>query len=274
MLSHARADECAVPACNVYTLGQAAGVVDAAAAARAPVILQVHPSGVGDGLWPLLAGLRVLADAAPVPVAVHLDHCADEEVLRRAFADDLDGVMVDGSALDIEANGRLVADVSAAADRPVIEAELGRLAGNEDGLTVAERESRLTDPATVVAFLEASGADILAVSIGNVHGAAPTTCQLDVSRLRAIAARTDVPLVLHGGSGLDDGQLREAIVAGISKVNVNTELRAAYRSGLMVPGPGAELAAVLAAGRAAVQVATTDTIHRLGAAGLVDRVAW
>lgn len=274
MLSHARDDGCAIPGCNVYTLDQAAGVVDAAVEARSPVILQAHPGGVGDGLWRFLAGLRLLADHASVPVALHLDHCADEALLRRALASHIDGVMVDGSTLDIDANARLVVALSTSASGAAVEAELGRLSGGEDGWTVASREARLTDPDTVAAFIETSGADTLAVSIGNVHGATPLPPRLDLARLEAIASRTSVPLVLHGGSGLDDGQLRAAIASGISKVNVNTELRTAYRDGLMQPGPHAELAVILAAGRTAVRVATRETLDRLGAAGLLDRAAW
>ena len=224
-------------------------------------------------MWPLIAGLRVLADTATVPVAVHLDHCVDAGVLRRAIASGVDGVMADGSRLDVEANARFVGAV--ARDAHVagldVEAELGRLAGSEDGWTVEAREARLTDPDSVAAFLDASGADLLAVSIGNVHGSTARPPRLDLDRLAAIRRVTQVPLVLHGGSGLDDAQLRAAIGMGISKVNVNTEIREAYRDGLLDSGPRMELVEVLATARQASKVATTQVIERLGCRGLLDR---
>jgi len=276
MLVRARADGCAIAGCNVYTLDQAAGVMDAAVATRAPMILQVHPAGVGDGLWPLLAGLRVMADDALVPVAVHLDHCADGAVLRRAIASGVDGVMADGGTLNAGDNARLVADIATVARAAGIdvEAEMGRLAGTEDGWTVAEREARLTDPLEVAEFLGTSAATLLAVSIGNVHGATRTPPRLDLERLRSIAHRTAAPLVLHGGSGLDDTQLRAAIEAGICKVNVNTELRAAYRDSLVGNDHAQELAVTLGLARNAVRQATERMLGRLGCEGLLDRPAW
>jgi tagatose 1,6-diphosphate aldolase GatY/KbaY len=276
MLVRARADGSAVAGCSVYTLDQAAGVLDAAVAVRSPMIVQVHPGGVGDGLWALLAGLRVMADDAIVPVAVHLDHSADAAVLRRAVGCEVDGVMADGGTLDAEDNARLVADITVVAREAGIdvEAEMGRLAGTEDGWTVAEREARLTDPSQVTAFLAVSGATVLAVSIGNVHGATRTPPRLDLERLRSIADSTDVPLVLHGGSGLDDAQLRAAIDAGVCKVNINTELRAAYLGALVGGHREVELVTTLGHARDAVRQATAEVLVRLGCAGLLDRPAW
>ena len=213
-------------------------------AASSPIILQVLPDGSGDAIWSLITGLRVLADAASVPVAVHLDHCSDLAVLRRAIGSGVDGPARTARGWIFAANARFVADVATEAHEAGVdvEAELGRLAGSEEGWTVDAREARLTRPDAVPAFLAASGAGILAVSIGNVHGATPAPPTLDLDRLRAIRQLTDAPLVLHGGSGLDDDQLHAAIELGICKINVNTELRVAYRDGLLeadgCPGVG------------------------------------
>ncbi|MBX3029916.1 MAG: class II fructose-bisphosphate aldolase [Chloroflexi bacterium] len=263
----------AIPACNVYTLDQAAGVVEAAEATRSGLLLQVHPDGLGEGIWPLIAGLRVLADAASVPVAVHLDHCADPEVIARAIEAGVDGVMADGSRASLDDNARFVrATVDLAHPRGVeVEAELGRLSGTEDGLTVEAREARLTSPSDVPGFLVASGADLLAVSIGNVHGSTPQPPRLDLERLTAIKAAAPCPLVLHGGSGLDDAQLHAALDRGVRKVNVNTELRTAYRAAIGA-ATSRELVDVLAAGRAATRTATLEVIGRLRAAGTADLV--
>jgi tagatose 1,6-diphosphate aldolase GatY/KbaY len=275
MLGRARVAGRAVAACNVYTLDQAAGVVDAAIVLGDPVIIQVHPGGVGDGLWPLLAGLRVLADHAPIPVGLQLDHCADPAVLEGAIRAGVDAVMADGSTLDLERNARLVASVAgqAAAADVDVEAEMGRLAGGEDGWTVEARAARLTDPSAVPVFLADSGATMLAVSIGNVHGTTSTPPRLDLARLEAIARATSAPLVLHGGSGLDDAQLRAAISLGVSKVNVNTELRTAYRDAIGSADRGDELSHVLERGRLAVRTATLGVMARLGGAGLADDLA-
>src|SRR5664279_4719495 len=115
MLLRAREDGCAIAGCNVYTLDQAAGILDAAIAMRAPMIVQVHPAGVGDSLWSLLAGLRMMADDAAVPVAVQLDHCSDTAVLHRAIANGVDGVMADGGSLPVADNARLVSDIAMSA---------------------------------------------------------------------------------------------------------------------------------------------------------------
>jgi fructose/tagatose bisphosphate aldolase len=112
------------------------------------------------------------------------------------------------------------------------------------------------------------------VSIGNVHGATTTPPRLDLPRLEAISKATAVPLVLHGGSGLDDAQLAAAIALGISKVNVNTELRVAYREAITTAGAEPELVAVLRRGRLAVRAVAGEAIARLGGAGLLDGPGW
>ena len=151
---------------------------------------------------------------------------------------------------------------------------MGRLSGSEDGWTIEAREARLTDPDAVPSFLAETRADLLAVSIGNVHGSTPVPPTLDLDRLAAIARATAVPLVLHGGSGLDDGQLAAAISIGISKVNVNTELRTAYRDALTTAPGRRELVDVLGDARVAVGSALRQVLDRLGSVGLLDRDGW
>ncbi|TMD90533.1 MAG: class II fructose-bisphosphate aldolase, partial [Chloroflexi bacterium] len=109
-----------------------------------------------------------------------------------------------------------------------IESELGYLAGTEDGITVEEIESSLTDPAQAHEFIAATGAAMLAVSIGNVHGYVPNPPPLDFERLAQIAAQVDVPLILHGASGISREDIQQAIRMGIAKLNINTEVRTAF----------------------------------------------
>jgi tagatose 1,6-diphosphate aldolase GatY/KbaY len=108
-----------------------------------------------------------------------------------------------------------------------VEAELGRLSGNEDGITVAEREARLTDPDQAAAYVDNTSVHALAVCIGNIHGRYHSPPQLDFDQLAAIADRVSIPLVLHGTSGLPDDMITRAVALGVSKFNVNTELRSA-----------------------------------------------
>ena len=143
----------------------------------------------------------------------------------------VDSVMCDGSAHPYEENVAWTRRMTALAHQKGIpvEAELGRLAGEEDGLSVMEKEAKMTDPNQVPDFLERTGVDFIAVTIGNVHGVyAMNPPVLDIPRLAEIRAKTDVPLVLHGASGLPPSLVHETIrVGGICKFNVNTEVRAA-----------------------------------------------
>jgi tagatose 1,6-diphosphate aldolase GatY/KbaY len=109
-----------------------------------------------------------------------------------------------------------------------IESELGYLAGTEDGVTVEEVESSLTDPAQAHEFIAETGAAMLAVSIGNVHGYVPNPPPLDFARLAQVAAQVDVPLVLHGASGISKEDIQQAIRMGIAKLNINTEVRTVF----------------------------------------------
>ena len=146
----------------------------------------------------------------------------------------LNSIMADGSALDYHENiafTRRIVEKNVLVDGTV-EAELGKLSGEEDGLTVAEWESKMTDPEQAADFAEKTGVSALAVCIGNVHGKYHKPPQLDFSRLAAIAKRVSVPLVLHGTSGLPDEMIHQAIELGVCKFNVNTEVRTMYISTL------------------------------------------
>ena len=204
-------------------------VVRAAAERAAPVIVLVGPGSVAaEGGERLLSAFHAAAAQAGVPVLVQLDHAADRELIGRAAAAGVDAVLADGSRLPYEEN---LAFTTAVAQElaPLgiaVEAELGRVEGDEDLATQASNGA-LTDPAEAEAFVHSSGAGCLAVSIGNVHGHYAGTPALDWERLEALR-EAGAPLALHGASGLPDADVRRAVSLGIAKVNVNTELRAAY----------------------------------------------
>lgn len=216
----------AVGAFTCYDASTAAGVLEAGAERDAGVILLLAPASFARSDGPLRArALVAMAGAASCPACVQLDHVADPSAMHAAAEAGVQAVLADGSKLPLEANVRLVADARTALGPAVgIEAELGHVAGDED-VARAARHGQLTDPAEAASFVEASGADCLAVSIGNVHGAYAAPPALDWERLARIRGGLDVPLALHGASGLPVADVRHAIDLGIAKVNVNTEIR-------------------------------------------------
>ena len=221
----------AVPAFTCYDFTTALAVVAAAEEAGRGVILLVAPktAAMPNGLR-LIGALRGLADAAAVPVTVQLDHAMDLQVMADAVAAGADSVLADGSSLPYEDNIALVqAARGLLGPDVVLEAELGGLAGDEDrafgedqsGVSVAG----LTDSAQVEDFVSRTGAELLAVAVGNVHGKYKGEPQLRWDVLQDIAVRTHIPLVLHGASGIPAGELVKAAAMNVGKVNFNTELR-------------------------------------------------
>jgi tagatose 1,6-diphosphate aldolase GatY/KbaY len=227
LLEERRARGAAAGAFTCYTVTIAVGVLRAAESCSAPVILLVsEASYAAPGGRLLLAALRAAAERAAARACVQLDHVADRAAIASALADGAGAIMADGSGLAYEANAALVRDALALADGGAgVEAELGHIEGGED-VAAATAAGALTDPDEAVRYAAETGADCLAVSIGNVHGHYATTPSLDWVRLERIRKLVDVPLSLHGASGLPDADLRRAVAAGICKVNVNTELRA------------------------------------------------
>jgi ketose-bisphosphate aldolase len=172
--------------------------------------------------------------------------------------------MFDGSALPFAENVRLTRQVVAEAHDAGtwVEAELVGYAGDEDRSVAASAPASMTDPDVAARFVERTGVDALAVAIGNVHGMAATPARLDFELLARIRAAVDVPLVLHGASGLPDDEVRAAIALGVAKINVNTELRRAYlgaaRAALSAGDD--DLAGLLAAATAAVRDVAREKI--------------
>lgn len=239
MLRRAQKGGYAVGAFNAENMEMAMAIIAAAEALDAPVLLQTTPSTVkyaGPDLY--YANIRTLADRATVPVALHLDHGSSAELVDRAIRAGYSSVMIDGSQTMLEENIRLTAEVvkMAHAHYIPVEAELGKVGGKEDD-TESDGKNGYTDPEDAVRFVRETGVDSLAVAIGTAHGVYTGTPVLDVPRLAEIrrhlqAAGLDIPLVLHGASGLSDESIRACIREGICKVNFATELRIAYTTGI------------------------------------------
>jgi tagatose 1,6-diphosphate aldolase GatY/KbaY len=232
----------AVPAFTCYDFTTALAVVAAAEDTGRGIVLLVAPktAATGNGLR-LITALRGLADGASVPVAVQLDHASDLKVMADAVAAGADSVLADGSHLPYEENIALVRAARALfTAQPgaavVLEAELGGLAGDEDRAFGADEAgvavAGFTDSAQVEDFVARTGAELLAVAVGNVHGKYKGEPQLRWDVLQDIAVRTHIPLVLHGASGIPAAELVKAAAMNVGKVNFNTELRTGVLSTL------------------------------------------
>jgi tagatose 1,6-diphosphate aldolase GatY/KbaY len=272
LLRAARAGGYAVGAFNVYNLEGVKAVVAAAATEHSPAILQIHPQALAYGGPALVALCVAAAREAETPLAVHLDHSSEAPAIRRALAAGVSSIMADGSHLSYDQNvafTREMTDLAHAAGAAV-EAELGRISGTEDGLTVTAREARLTDPRQAAGFVAATGTDALAVCIGNVHGRYHGKPQLDFRRLEVITRSVAVPLVLHGTSGLPDQMIRRAVSLGVTKFNVNTEIRDAYLEALRLclrDGAPGELLSVMGAAVEAMQAVIAAKLRVFGSSG-------
>ncbi len=271
----AHRDGFAIPAFNVSNLETAQGVLAAAEAAAAPVILQISPGAIAYAGYRALTRLVFdLADHARVDVVVHLDHCREPEVIERAIADGYGSVMYDGSPLPFDENVaqtvRLVDIARATDDGIAVEAELGRIGGRED-TDPDEAWATRTTPDEAVAFVTATDVDVLAPNLGNLHRMPDDSTRLDLEQIRAIAEATDRPLALHGGSGIDRAQLREAIDAGVRKINVSSRVTRALAAGVRETWARdpeqLDLRRYLGAGRERVQAMAEGYFELTGAAG-------
>jgi len=238
-LAEAERRGAAVGAFTAYNLETAHAVLSAARERDVPVMLLVSDQAFRSAYGPpLLRALLAVGEAADARCCVQLDHATDLGVLRAALEAGAGAVMADGSKLPYDENTALVraANDIARACGASVESELGRVSGEEDAAVAAERGA-LTDPGQAADFVARTGAACLAVSIGNIHGRYSRPPQLDWARLEAVRAAVDVPLSLHGASGLADADLTRAVSMGIRKVNVNTELRDRWFEVLHARGP-------------------------------------
>uniref|UniRef100_A0A7N0V1W7 Ketose-bisphosphate aldolase class-II family protein n=1 Tax=Kalanchoe fedtschenkoi TaxID=63787 RepID=A0A7N0V1W7_KALFE len=271
LLRHAEEGKYAVGAFNVYNLEGVEAVVSAAEEEQSPAILQIHPSALKEGGVPLVACCIAAAKESRVPITVHFDHGSSKKELLDVLELGFDSVMVDGSHLSFEENiayTKCIASLGHSKNM-LVEAELGRLAGTEDDLTVEEYEAKLTDIHQAQEFIDKSRIDALAVCIGNVHGKYPASgpnLRLDLLEgLHALASRCGVLLVLHGASGLSEELIKGCIERGVTKFNVNTEVRNAYMASLSEPKK--DLVHVMAAAKQAMKAVVAEKMRLFGSSG-------
>ena len=231
LLERARKDGYAIGAFNANNLEIVQGIVEAAEEMEAPVILQASQGAIKyAGLDYIVAMVRAAAEKVKVPVALHLDHGTSFEQAVQCIRAGFSSVMYDGSKLPLEENiaATLAVVKVARAVGVSVEAELGRIGGTEDDISVSDREATMTVTEEAQEFVARNGVDALAVALGTAHGVYKGEPKLDFDRLKAIADLVDVPLVLHGASGVPDEAIKRAISLGICKVNIDTNLRQAF----------------------------------------------
>lgn len=231
MLQAARAGGYCIGAFNVHTLEMLQAVVEAAVETDSPLIIQ-STVGTVKHLGPeyIAAAATVAANMNRIPIALHLDHCTEFDLIVRCIRAGYTSVMIDASHSPFEENvlqTKRVVEVAKPAGVNV-EAELGKVGGVEDEIVVADNEALMADPDECAKFVQLTGVPTLAPAIGTAHGIYKGEPKIDFDRIGKIAAVVDAPLVLHGGSGIPEEQVRRCVSLGMAKMNVATELRIVF----------------------------------------------
>ncbi|HAS6159978.1 TPA: tagatose bisphosphate family class II aldolase [Vibrio vulnificus] len=274
MLKRAQLGGYAVPAFNIHNLETVQVVVETASEMGSPVILAGTP-GTYDyaGTDYLISICKEAAHKHSIPLVLHLDHHEDLQDIRNKVEHGIRSVMIDGSHHAFGQNIDIVRSVVQYCNRfdASVEAELGRLGGQEDDLIVDSADALMTDPASAAEFVRRTGIDSLAVAIGTAHGLYKAEPKLDFARLEKIRSVVDIPLVLHGASGVPDEMVRRCIELGVCKVNVATELKIAFADavkGHFAEHPDAnDPRKYITPGKAAMKRVVMDKIRMCGSEG-------
>ena len=235
LLLDAQIGNYAVPAFNIHNLETVKAVLETAEELQSPVLLAATPGTIQYMGKEFLLGLAEAARKKySIPFEVHLDHHENIDDIKRLVDLGVRSIMIDASHHPFEENVRIVKEVVDYASKygAFVEAELGRLSGIEDDMSVDEKDAIYTNPEEASEFVERTGIDSLAVAIGTAHGLYKGEPKLDLDRLKEIRKVVDIPLVLHGASGLSTSLVQETIGMGICKVNIGTELKNTFVSGL------------------------------------------
>jgi fructose-bisphosphate aldolase class II len=276
LLASAEANGTAVIAMNVITLEHAEAIVEAAGVSGRSLILQLSQNAIlyHRSATPVTRAVHALAEEAAVPLAVHLDHLIDRDLVSSAVDGPLrpliSSLMYDGGALPYADNVAQTREVADRAHRVglLVEAELGYVGGKPDAPRSAHAAGVRTDPDEAADFVAATGVDALAVAVGSSHAMTERSAALDHGLIARLAERVPVPLVLHGSSGVPDDELRRAVAAGIRKVNVGTALNLALTSALrdaLAADPAVtDPRRYLAPGRAAMRDAVLHFLDQMG----------
>ena len=251
---------------NIHNQEFIRAVVQAAESERSPAILAVGMMSVKYmGLQPLISACQSISRETEVPIAVHLDHARDLDIVKQALELGINSVMFDGSSLGFEENVEKTTKVVQMAH------DCGATAEGEIGIvphgTASVSQAEMTDPTLAVEFAERTGVDFLAVSLGSVHGMKSAGTSLDQSLLQRLHEQIPVPMVLHGASGVIDDQITMAVKNGIRKINVNTGLKVvlkSYLSSRLIEQPESDLLEDLEKGIEAVAGSVSARMRLFG----------
>lgn len=274
LLAEARKGGYAVGAFNANNMEIIQGILGAADELQSPVILQASQGAIKyAGLEYIAALVKIASEHVSVPVALHLDHGTTFEQAVQCIRVGFTAVMFDGSKYQLEENiarTRAVVEVA----KPVgvsVEGELGKIGGTEDDISVSDGEAMMTSPEEAQEFAKGTGIDALAVAIGTAHGPYKGEPRLDFARLEKIRHLVDVPLVLHGASGVPDEAIKKAISLGVCKINIDTDLRQAFTAAMkqvLAEKPGEfDPRKLLGPGRDALKEVAKQKIKLFGSAG-------
>ena len=236
MLSKTASEDYAVGAFNILDYNSTRAVVLAAEQVKAPVIIQTSAKTVIFwGTSAIISWIRQLTDPSSVPIALHLDHCKDLKLIKECIESGWTSVMIDASSKPFEENLSLSTEVVEMA-RPkdvTVEAELGAIVGVEDDIHVKEQDAHLADSEQAIKFCAEVKPDCFAPAIGTAHGIYKGEPKIAYDLLKEIAAKTAVPIALHGGTGLADEVFKKCISLGCTKVNISTQLKYAFIDGFV-----------------------------------------
>lgn len=271
VLTEAQKKGYAVGQFNVNNLEFLQAIIETAEEERAPVILGVSEGAMKYmGLEYCTAMAKAAAEKATVPVILHLDHGSSYEVVLKCIRAGFSSIMIDASHYPLEENIAKTKQVVDAC-HPLgidVEGEIGRIGGAEDDLSVDERDATLADPQESLRLVKEAGIDALAPAIGSAHGVYKGKPQLDFDRLATIRDTVGIPLVLHGGSGIPDEDIRKAISLGVAKINVNTENQIAFTAKvreILNNDPNVyDPRKILGPGRAAIKETVREKIRLFG----------
>ncbi|MBY5944875.1 ketose-bisphosphate aldolase [Photobacterium rosenbergii] len=266
----------AIGAFTAHNLETIKAVLLAAEEEQSPIMIQIGQKAINEmGMEPLKNAVDSLMKHhnISVPVCIHLDHSRQFKQTMEAARCNFNSLMFDGSALPFEENVRITKAVVEVANALGLgsEGEIGKIGGTEDDITVDEKDAMITTVEEALDFSERTGVDYLAVSIGTAHGVYKTTPELKFERLSEIKEAVKKPIVLHGGSGVPDDQVIEAVKRGVAKINVDTELRQGFIDGVQAHWRANEkdyiLADVMNSGIAAMKEVVQHKIRLFGSNG-------
>jgi ketose-bisphosphate aldolase len=275
ILARAYRDRYGVAAINIVNDLTLEAVLAAAVELDAPVIVQTSVKTVRSVGYDVLYGMWTTMTAdIPVPVALHLDHCPDRDVISRCLRTGWNSVLFDASTLPIEENQRQTVEVVAEAREfgAQVEGEVESITGVEDGVG-SDTEAARQDLDAVVGFIRTTGVDVFAPAIGNAHGVYHSAPTLDAQRVSDIVDRVDIPMALHGGTGMSDDQFADLISRGCAKINISTALKVTYMKANLEFLRQTEAKdkwdppSLFTAVSAAVKEMAADHIRRFGSAG-------